>query len=81
MTEVERPTRNLVRASKQDRRPLKTRGEVIAFRCSLRVASIPELSGRLNGALLDQIKGIVASEVDMALGFRMGGPPPEDGRK
>jgi hypothetical protein len=71
--ELERPgdrRTHLARPALDGRKPLHTRGEVIAFRCSLRLASIPALSHRLSGAVLDEIRNIVAAEVDVALGLR-----------
>jgi len=78
MTEVERATRNLVRASKQDRKPMRSRAEVVAWKISLRLAAIPALTHRLDGGALDEAKKVIQSELEIA--FTMGGPPPEDGK-
>jgi hypothetical protein len=58
----------------QDGRPkMRTRAEVIAWRCSLRIAAIPEISDRLNGSALDEVKQAIEAELDLA--FKMGGEP------
>jgi hypothetical protein len=68
--------RGCVRPSLDGREVQKTRAAVIAWRASLRVAAIPEISDRLSGAAIDEVKKVIEAELDNA--FRWGGPPPEE---
>jgi hypothetical protein len=54
---------------------MRNRAEVVAWRCSLRLAAIPQLAERLDGAVLDEARAVIEAELDLA--FEMGGQPPE----
>lgn len=68
--------RGCVRPSLDGRKVLTTRAGVIAWRCTLRVAAIPEISAHLDGRALDEVKAVIEAELDFA--FTMGGVPPKE---
>jgi hypothetical protein len=62
---------HLVYPSRDNRRTMTTRAEVVAFKIVSRLAAIPGLCDRLDGAALDEARLVTAAELEKA--FEIGG--------
>jgi len=75
MSNAHGPRLRRVTPTQDGRALMRSRAEVVAWKCSLRLASIPALSGRLSGAALEEAKDAI--EAELALAFHWGGSPKE----